>query len=535
MLFVYKNKLKNGNFLQLTAKHSHIEDMGDAAEKKCEDGSAEKTNFSTCLCICILLILAFIIPSFAAENASSPRYKLYCMYTPDFSTLFNEYFLPSIKDDFELVAVEYPQDCPLGTFRSEGWEKTMLYKLELLQRAIIENWNDQIFFYADIDILFLEPILEEALACLGTNDFVVQQGWPRNGLCAGFFVMKGNEKTWKLITAAYDLLEKKICVDDQKAIELALENFRKEEISWDFLPSKQFANGRRVLKNSKELYSKDSLLELDPSILLFHANCCIGLENKYHFLERVEDAFFSMKNRILENFNIEDLPIYRTGQYSISPYKKIVIFSAPRTGSSLTYNIFRFLFEDNAQIFSRHDSFDANRIVLKTHKISEIDTLLGEPDILYIVTIRNLRDSAISHYRLFQQEICDNQSFAKYLVSKYEEYLSFFKLMEAAKSNIVYFKYEDFVDNIPYFFNVIEDLFSISLSQRDKELIKKGYSKENISSEIQGFSNFSEYLPISGFHGEHITPKFYYPPKDFLQSLDTDLKKLDPLLNQYGY
>jgi hypothetical protein len=213
------------------------------------------------------------------------------MYTPAFQTLFSGYFLPSLKDDFDVVVYEYPQDCHAGAFRADGWEKTMLNKLALLQKAILDNWNNQVFIYSDIDIIFLKPILEPSLHALGDNDFVVQQGWPRNGICAGFFVMRGNEKTLKLIQTAYRLLQEKNCIDDQVAIQTVLDNLTTDDIAWRFLPSKQFPNGRRVMKETHGHYTQESEIELDDTIVLFHANCCIGLDNKYHFLQRVQEQF----------------------------------------------------------------------------------------------------------------------------------------------------------------------------------------------------------------------------------------------------
>ena len=246
---------------------------------------------------CLLLCVFFCI-AFAAEDAIADvktRLKLYCMYTPQFQMLYERYFLPSIQDDFEVIARGYPQECPSGIFKSAGWEKTMLRKLELLHEAIQENWNDQIFIYSDIDLIFLRPALEVLLSHLGENDFVIQEGWPRNKICAGFFVMRGNQKTLKLITTAIRLLRKKERTDDQAAMQAALSYFKPGEIAWKFLPSEQFPNGRRVLKNyreeSKQLYIPGSEITLDDSIILFHANCTLGLENKYHFLDRVQEEF----------------------------------------------------------------------------------------------------------------------------------------------------------------------------------------------------------------------------------------------------
>jgi hypothetical protein len=221
------------------------------------------------------------------------------MYTPDFETLYSEYFLPSLKDDFEIELKVFPQDCPTGTFRSEGWDRTMLNKLEVLQKAILENWNDRIFFYSDIDIIFLKPILDISLAHLGDNDFVVQQGWPRNRMCAGFFVMRGNEKTLQLVTTAYILLQNNVYPDDQEALQAILNSGKISNIKWGLLPSEQYPNGRRVLKQSTGHYVKNSEIELPNEMILFHANCCIGLENKYLFLKHVQKAFF--KNHFSQN------------------------------------------------------------------------------------------------------------------------------------------------------------------------------------------------------------------------------------------
>jgi hypothetical protein len=212
------------------------------------------------------------------------------MYTPQFKTLYERYFLPSIKDDFELIVKEIPEECLTGAFRSEGWDKTMLRKLELLEEAILTHQEDQIFFYSDIDIVFLKPILEASLALLGDKDFVVQQGWPKSRLCAGFFVIRGNEKTHLWIKEAHRLLKDKTCPDDQIALQEALKG--REGIKWDFLPPNQFSNGRYVLKELAGYYSKESELACDGSILLFHATSCIGPDNKCHFLTRVRRECF---------------------------------------------------------------------------------------------------------------------------------------------------------------------------------------------------------------------------------------------------
>jgi len=240
----------------------------------------------------LVIALCQFISSFAI--ASQEHYKLYFMYTPDYQNLVEEIFLPSIKDDFELIMHQYPQDCPSSQFRAEGWDQTMLNKLTMLQTAVLDNWN-QVFFYSDVDIIFLRPILDRSLDLLGSNDFVVQQGWPANRLCAGFFVMRGNEKTLRLINNAYSLLKEHICIDDQVALQRALDNTALGEIAWEFLPAEQYPTGRGVLKKERGHYTEDSAIELTDSMILFHASCCIGIENKMHFLRRVQNEFMNRR------------------------------------------------------------------------------------------------------------------------------------------------------------------------------------------------------------------------------------------------
>jgi Nucleotide-diphospho-sugar transferase len=239
-------------------------------------------------CLLFIFLLCFLSTLIAGEM----RCKLYCFYTPQFESLYKEYFLPSLKDDFEVVARQCEQECPSGEFATPGWEKTMYRKLEILRDAVLEHLDGKVFIYSDIDIIFLRPILDTVLKLLGNNDCIVQQGWPSTSLCAGFMIIRGNEKTKNWIDQALALMEQGICPNDQRALRKALEDIPKKELSLNFLPSLQFPNGRRVLKDkSLSLYTNDAEIAIDDSILLFHANCCKGLENKMHFLSRVKELY----------------------------------------------------------------------------------------------------------------------------------------------------------------------------------------------------------------------------------------------------
>lgn len=258
--------------------------------------------------ILILFTLFFKhLIAFELAQSTQTTFKLYCMYTPKFQVLYEKFFLPSIKDEFEIIVTEVPEYCPSGKIHDIGWEKVMLKKLKILEQGVKENWNNRIFFYSDVDVIFLDSVVQKALQCLGNKDFVAQQGHSDKSLCAGFLVMRGNAKTLKLIQTAYRLLEEKQCIDDQIALKKALKKFSFENISWGLLPLTQFANGCYVLKKSHEnikdpiRYSFDSLIELPEPIVMFHATFCLGLKNKLHFLRRVQEEYLSRKTRFLKS------------------------------------------------------------------------------------------------------------------------------------------------------------------------------------------------------------------------------------------
>lgn len=235
-----------------------------------------------------------------------------------------------------------------------------------------------------------------------------------------------------------------------------------------------------------------------------------------------------------EFFDVETLPCSRTKQFSPEPYKKIIVFSAPRTGSSLVYNLFRFLFEDGSKIFSHHFDFNQDRLVLKTHKIADLD-LVEEDNVLYIFTIRNPLNACISNYRICPRKITDNRAFAEQLINKHRNYLILSEKMKNDGMNVVLLKYEDFTDNLDYLFDYIENHFQISIDSMDKVLMKKGYSKENICFCTRNLADFKEFLPYSGFHGRHVNLEAYTPPEEFSYWLNVYLEDIKPLFKNYGY
>ena len=240
------------------------------------------------LCLKLIFLVCMLGSTFTIRSDQS--YKLYLIYTPSHEYMYKTYFLPSIKDNFQLFPHCFEQDCPQGVLNAPGFLKTAMHKLETLEQAVLEN-IDQVVFFSDVDIIFLEPVVPTVLQYLEGHDLVAQQGWPSQALCSGFMAMRANHKTLKMIQDAMVILAEYGGDGDQSAIRESLE--RNTQLKWRLLPPTHFPNGARVMKsmrkNSGEIarFKPGTEIELDHQVLLFHANWCLNLEYKYDFLGSV--------------------------------------------------------------------------------------------------------------------------------------------------------------------------------------------------------------------------------------------------------
>jgi hypothetical protein len=236
-----------------------------------------------------------------------------------------------------------------------------------------------------------------------------------------------------------------------------------------------------------------------------------------------------------ETLDVETLPSLRSQQYSMGPYKKIVVFSAPRTGSSLIYNVFRFLFEEDSKIYLEHHCFENGRCVLKTHRYAEADSLENEENVLYVFTIRNPFSASVSNYRICSRKIFNKRTYAEKLVNRHLDTLLFSENKESTGKKVLRLYYEDFADNVNVLFDFIEYHFSLTISDEDKYLMRLGYSRENISRCTAHLADFNQFLPRSGFHGQHVSLEEYSPPKEFLYWLEKCVDNVKIYFEKYGY
>lgn len=148
-------------------------------------------------------------------------------------------------------------------------------------------------------------------------------------------------------------------------------------------------------------------------------------------------VFFASCASAQDFLDVETLSTLRTRQYPLNPFQKVVVFSAPRTGSSLVYNVFRYLFENENYLLFPHNQFDLNRFVLKTHNFGESSLLIGS-NVLFIVTLRNPIQAAISYVRICPRKTDNLQNFLERLMRKHAEYVTFCEALQESGLSLIH-------------------------------------------------------------------------------------------------
>ncbi len=245
----------------------------------------------------LIILILFL---FISNNIKTEKMKLYAIYTPSHAILKDKWFLPSIQDDFDLVIEFHKQTCPSANFMHAGWTSTTIKKVELIVRAIEENWN-KIFIFSDVDIQFFAPTQSKIEQLMNGKDMVIQKNSPRGMLCSGFFACRGNEKTLQLWQDAHKLMLDNQKISDQVALNRGLNNPKgrrkgrrkgkknKYNIIWNYLPN-TFFNPRRNWEPGKRL-------AIPNNIVMHHANWTRGIKNKIAQLRYVRNRVNRRKNK----------------------------------------------------------------------------------------------------------------------------------------------------------------------------------------------------------------------------------------------
>lgn len=249
--------------------------------------------------------------------------KLYALYTPSHEVLAKEWFLPSLRDDYDLH-VEPQAQCGAEAehrYGTAAFNRTTLAKVDLILQAIEDTWND-IFAFSDVDIQFFQPSRKALLASIRGRDIAFQQNQINGEINTGFFVCRGNERARCLWTGVKDLMKHHPEWNDQDALNHALFRhlpsiiqdqllhpvtqrrlaaiairgiamhriayilpvFSNEfSVRWRYLPIEFFTTG---MKRGTD-WEPGQDLKIPKGIVMHHANFCVGVEAKVQQLREV--------------------------------------------------------------------------------------------------------------------------------------------------------------------------------------------------------------------------------------------------------
>jgi MoaA/NifB/PqqE/SkfB family radical SAM enzyme len=217
--------------------------------------------------------------------------KLISVYTESHESLKDRWFLPTLKDDYD-ISVHRCEARGHGIFMETDWTEAVCFKAQKIIQAIEESWGS-IFVYSDVDIQFFAPTKERILQALANKDIVCQLDAPGGRLCTGFFAARANALTLRLWEEVHEAV--KIEHRDQSAFNRIVREI--EEIRYGYLPVQFFGTGTFTGKR----WSPGCKLYIPPSPLMYHANWTIGIDNKVALLKQVRRVVTRGNMGILAN------------------------------------------------------------------------------------------------------------------------------------------------------------------------------------------------------------------------------------------
>jgi len=212
--------------------------------------------------------------------------KVYTYYTDSHKSFYDGYFSKTLEG-FEIVAFKGEQECKTGSYYQDGWKNTTMKKVDIFIKACEENQND-IFLYSDVDIQFFGPIKQTLLEELGDYDIAFQNDY-LGGMCSGFFVCRGNERTLKMFQNMKK--NESTYLEDQHALNMNLNHVKFKPLSskfWTF--------------GAYQTQWKNQNFEIPDDILMHHANWTEGLQNKKLLLDFVRQKM-DLKRLVKNNLN----------------------------------------------------------------------------------------------------------------------------------------------------------------------------------------------------------------------------------------
>jgi hypothetical protein len=216
--------------------------------------------------------------------------KLLTFYSETHKKMYEDYFLDSykeyLKDELDIIPLEIEQLSKDGSFGSVGFEETMIHKLEHIINNI--DLSEDYLIYADCDIHFFSPIVDDLIKELGDYDIKFQDD--KVCLCAGFFICKQTEEVKNFFIKVLNILKGYMIngklrsnISDQIIIN---QIYNREHINIGKLPSDKYftvahANGGKQWKGEDFI--------IPDNIKVHHSNWTVGVDRKIEMMEYIRN------------------------------------------------------------------------------------------------------------------------------------------------------------------------------------------------------------------------------------------------------
>ena len=172
----------------------------------------------------------------------------------------------------------------------------------------------------------------------------------------------------------------------------------------------------------------------------------------------------------------------------------IVSYSMSRTGSTLVFNILRFLYPETIACHP------------PAGWLTEHHTIVG--------TYRHPIDSLLSNIRISEPKEIDDPLLLKHLNSRSMLHGHLKRDMDAHKKKggvQLKLKYEMFWDNYEFIFDKLEDVLAINISNCQRKEMQEKYGIKNALRTQRHLANWDEVDKETRLHGGHIkTPRPYH-------------------------
>lgn len=196
----------------------------------------------------------------------------------------------------------------------------------------------------------------------------------------------------------------------------------------------------------------------------------------------------------------------------------IIQFSAPRSGSTLIYNVLRDIFPES--------------IIRKQHNLNMDD--LSFP---VVATCRHPLDSIASSIQRY--ELTPTNDVIEQQIIEFKENGLLDLISISHLPNVLLLRYEDFVDDFEKIFIEVEKFFDVRIPLEKKHKISTEYQIECVENAVEKMGSFEEYDKVTFWHGKHISSykgRPYYYMEYFQKDQITYLKNVyKEFLQEFKY